>query len=322
MEKDGDSFLDWDWDLVAEEELRAIEAVYYSSAKKRRISSDLDADDPAPLHSRPSGRRLPDWGRADATESQCHGGHGGGVATAIADRPPSSCPTNGAWRVSPLRCPGNFKVRYPTMAYRGSIIYCRTAPEVEQASMELLNKIRSMKQCMDHVSLGFDIEWRPVFKRGEAPRKAAVMQICLENARCYVMHIIHSGIPPGLKCLLEDTVSVKVGVCIANDAWKMTNDYNVCVEPLEDLSSLANLKLGGVPKRWSLASLTEMITCKQLEKPKKIRMGNWEADVLSKEQLQYAATDAFVSWHLYQQILKGFPDAKYETKNVEKVKKN
>ncbi|XP_065023110.1 3'-5' exonuclease-like isoform X4 [Musa acuminata AAA Group] len=303
MEKDGDSFLDWDWDLVAEEELRAIEGVYYSSAKKRRISSDLDADDPAPLHSRPSGRRLPDWGRADATESQCHGGHGGGVATAIADRPPSSCPTNGAWRVSPLRCPGNFKVRYPTMAYRGSIIYCRTAPEVEQASMELLNKIRSMKQC-------------------EAPRKAAVMQICLENARCYVMHIIHSGIPPGLKCLLEDTVSVKVGVCIANDAWKMTNDYNVCVEPLEDLSSLANLKLGGVPKRWSLASLTEMITCKQLEKPKKIRMGNWEADVLSKEQLQYAATDAFVSWHLYQQILKGFPDAKYETKNVEKVKKN
>ncbi|XP_064982233.1 3'-5' exonuclease-like isoform X5 [Musa acuminata AAA Group] len=262
MEKDGDSFLDWDWDFVAEEELRAIEGVYYSSAKKRRISSDLDADDPAPLHSRPSGRRLPDWGRADATESQCHGGHSGGVATAIADRPPSSCPTNGAWRVSPLRCPG------------------------------------------------------------EAPRKAAVMQICLENARCYVMHIIHSGIPPGLKCLLEDTVSVKVGVCIANDAWKMTNDYNVCVEPLEDLSSLANLKLGGVPKRWSLASLTEMITCKQLEKPKKIRMGNWEADVLSKEQLQYAATDAFVSWHLYQQILKGFPDAKYETKNVEKVKKN
>ena len=31
-------------------------------------------------------------------------------------------------------------------------------------------------------------------------------------------------------------------------------------------------------------------------------MGNWEADVLSKEQLQYAATDAFASWLLYQVI--------------------
>lgn len=109
MEKDGDSFVDWDWDPVAEEELRAIEGVYYSSANKRRISSDLDADDPAPLHSRPSGRRLPDWGRTDFTESQCHGGHGGGVARAIADRLSSSCPTNGAWRVSPLRCPGWFR---------------------------------------------------------------------------------------------------------------------------------------------------------------------------------------------------------------------
>lgn len=38
----------------------------------------------------------------------------------------------------------------------------------------------------------------------------------------------------------------------------------------------------------------------QLPKPGKIRLGNWEADSLSIEQLQYAATDAFTSWYLYQ----------------------
>lgn len=38
----------------------------------------------------------------------------------------------------------------------------------------------------------------------------------------------------------------------------------------------------------------------QLQKPNRIRLGNWEVDVLSKEQLQYAATDAFASWQLYQ----------------------
>jgi werner syndrome-like exonuclease len=38
----------------------------------------------------------------------------------------------------------------------------------------------------------------------------------------------------------------------------------------------------------------------QLEKPSKIRMGNWETDILRKEQLQYAATDAFASWFLYE----------------------
>ena len=38
----------------------------------------------------------------------------------------------------------------------------------------------------------------------------------------------------------------------------------------------------------------------QLPKPKGIRMGNWEANVLSKAQLEYAATDAFASWYLYE----------------------
>lgn len=38
----------------------------------------------------------------------------------------------------------------------------------------------------------------------------------------------------------------------------------------------------------------------QLKKPSKIRMGNWETPILSKEQLEYAATDAFASWFLYQ----------------------
>ncbi|KAL0382804.1 UNVERIFIED_CONTAM: Werner Syndrome-like exonuclease [Sesamum calycinum] len=45
----------------------------------------------------------------------------------------------------------------------------------------------------------------------------------------------------------------------------------------------------------------------QLPKPKKIRLGNWEVAVLSQEQLNYAATDAYVSWYLYQ-VLKNLPD--------------
>lgn len=40
----------------------------------------------------------------------------------------------------------------------------------------------------------------------------------------------------------------------------------------------------------------------QLRKPNKIKLGNWEANFLSKEQLDYAATDAFASWYLYQVI--------------------
>lgn len=44
----------------------------------------------------------------------------------------------------------------------------------------------------------------------------------------------------------------------------------------------------------------------QLPKPRKIRLGNWEAAFLSKEQLKYAATDAFASWHVYQVTMSRF----------------
>lgn len=193
------------------------------------------------------------------------------------------------------------------MNFGGHIVYSRTVTEVEKATAELLKIVETKKKEMGQAILGFDIEWRPTFRKGVSQGKAAVMQICGGNSHCYVMHIIHSGIPQNLQSLLEDPTSIKVGVGIANDAVKVFKDHSVSVKDLEDLSYLANQKLGGDAKKWGLGSLTEMLISKQLLKPNKIRLGNWEADVLSKAQLEYAATDAFASWYLYE-VLKSFPD--------------
>lgn len=66
------------------------------------------------------------------------------------------------------------------------------------------------------------------------------------------------------KCVLYCLAHAQVGVSIANDAIKVFHDHKVSVEALEDLSMLANQKLGGDPKRWSLGSLTEMLICKKV----------------------------------------------------------
>lgn len=207
-------------------------------------------------------------------------------------------------RYNPYNSQGEITMRYPEISFKGHIMYSRTAREAEKAAEELLTFVQTTKQNDGQVALGFDIEWKPTFKRGVAPGKAAVMQICGSNSRCNVIHIFHSGITQKLQSLLEDPAVVKVGVCIANDAYKVLQDYNVSVKSVEDLSDLANQKLGGPPRKWSLARLTETLICKQLPKPYKIRLGNWEAKVLSKEQSQYAAADAFVSWYLYQVLLR------------------
>lgn len=51
---------------------------------------------------------------------------------------------------------------------------------------------------------------------------------------------------------------------------------------------------------FQLLSILPSFLYLQLKKPKKIRLGNWETPVLSEAQLEYAATDAFASWYLYQ----------------------
>ncbi|OMO88544.1 hypothetical protein COLO4_20228 [Corchorus olitorius] len=138
---------------------------------------------------------------------------------------------------------------------------------------------------MGQVAVGFDIEWKPTFRRGNT---------------------------------FEELRMNKVGVAIGGDAVKVFTDYNVSVKAVEDLRYLANQKLKrdsyGKPscQQWGLASLTETLVCKELSKPKKIKLGNWELYPLSKEQLRYAATDAFASWHLHQ-VLKRLPDVVKDT---------
>ncbi|VFQ79261.1 unnamed protein product [Cuscuta campestris] len=276
-------FDDWDRPLT-DLELLEIEAAIQSAAAKQR-SSDKSSDAENVAN-----------GDETVTRTRCR-------------RLPDSLFSN-SFSLSPCRR-SVFKRKskmLPELAFRGRVVYCRTAAEAEKSAAELLNFIETKRKAQGEVSLGLDLEWKPSFRRGVAPGKAAVLQICGEMSRCYVFHICHSGIPQNLQTLLQSTTTVKVGSNIANDARKIFLDHNVSIRNLEDLSALANQKLDGAPKNWGLASLTESLLCKQLPKPSNLRLGNWDTPVLSKEHLSYAATDAFVSWHLYQ-VLKSLPDA-------------
>ncbi|KAI3934328.1 hypothetical protein MKW92_016826 [Papaver armeniacum] len=260
-----DAISEWERPF-SQEELDGIDAVIASVTPQITPPNDINR---VPLNN----RRLPNWGIHNCTNLSAGS---------------SSNPRNQG--ICSSLC-----LEYPEMKFPGRIVYSKTVSEVEKAAKELLEIIEVNKIYMEQVSLGFDIEWKPTFRKGGKTGKAAVMQICGDPGLCYVMHIHHSGIPPVLQSLLEDPTSVKVGVAIGGDAVKVFMDYNVCVKSLEDLSDLANIKLGGLPKMWGLRSLAETLVQEQIKKP-----GNWETYVLSKQQLDYAALDAFASWHLYQ----------------------
>lgn len=45
-------------------------------------------------------------------------------------------------------------------------MYSRTSIDVERDAAGILKKIYALKKLTEQVTLGFDVEWRPTFKKG------------------------------------------------------------------------------------------------------------------------------------------------------------
>lgn len=58
------------------------------------------------------------------------------------------------------------KMRYPAMTFKGHIVYSRTFSEVEKAADELLKFVETKNSDGNRAAIGFDVEWRPTFKKG------------------------------------------------------------------------------------------------------------------------------------------------------------
>lgn len=61
---------------------------------------------------------------------------------------------------------GNIKDTYHVLSFGGRISYSQTTEDVEKAAAELLKKINILKIKNVRVVVGFDIEWRPTFRKG------------------------------------------------------------------------------------------------------------------------------------------------------------
>lgn len=97
--------------------------------------------------------------------------------------------------------------------------------------------------------------------------------------------------------MLEDEDIIKVGVAPSGDANYLAKDYGVCVASTLDLRFLAaqsQCKAGG------LAKLSEEQLNVKLDKDWRIRCSDWEANVLNKAQISYAAKDAHVAIELFK----------------------
>ena len=192
-------------------------------------------------------------------------------------------------------------------------LYAVDAVSVAEACKALKSSLAALRAQGERV-LGFDIEWRPEFRKGVPQPKAATLQLATKNVAA-VFHLSRFPCitePPVAELLAEPGI-LKVGARALCDAEKLCRDYGengMEIRGVYELETLLN-KIGifKTPlKSTSLAKLCHIVLRRDLASPVQLRCSNWETPELSRAQLEYAATEAWASALIFTVLYRHSPE--------------
>ena len=148
----------------------------------------------------------------------------------------------------------------------------------------------------DNDLLGFDIETRPAFRKGQCYLPSLLQLAGREAVYLFQLRRLTDLRP--LFALLEDARLLKAGVSIRHDLAELQG-----LQPFEpagfcDLGKMAKAK--GF-RNTGLRPLAALLL--GLRVGKGAQVTNWARDQLTPRQITYAAIDAWVSRRLYQAVL-------------------
>lgn len=170
----------------------------------------------------------------------------------------------------------------PKAVFPGRIFVIQTEAEADKA----------VKYLSSQPVIGIDSETRPSFTKGQS-HKVALLQLSSDDC-CFLFRLNHTGLTNSLIDLLENPNVIKVGLSLRDDfmmlrkreAFKQCS----CIELQEYVQSF------GIQDK-SLQKIYGILFKEKISKSQ--RLSNWEADVLTEAQKQYAATDAWSCLKIY-----------------------
>jgi ribonuclease D len=162
--------------------------------------------------------------------------------------------------------------------------------------------ITEESQCAEAISilskepiLGFDTETRPAFKKGES-YPVCLLQLST-NDEAFLFRLNKIPLLQEVRDLLENENIIKTGVAIHDDIKGLKKLAPYEARGFIEIADLAK-KLG--IKKLGLRSLAAILFDKKLSKKNKLT--NWEKESLTEQQLNYAATDAWLSREIYLKL--------------------
>jgi ribonuclease D len=156
----------------------------------------------------------------------------------------------------------------------------------------------AIQQLSKEKVLGFDTETKPNFKKGKSnTNRVALLQLATGDL-VYLFRLNKMGFPSILSEFLANPETLKIGVAIHEDlnALKKIHPFND--SGFIDLQKMA--KQYGIDSM-SLKKLTAIVLNVRISKSQ--QLSNWETDILSPQQITYAATDAWLCREIYLSLM-------------------
>lgn len=145
--------------------------------------------------------------------------------------------------------------------------------------------------------LGVDTETKPAFRRGQN-HKVALLQVATRD-QCFLFRLNHLGMPQSLIKLLSNRMVPMVGLSWHDDIISLHRRAEFTPGWFIDIQDIIG-NLGIEDK--SLQKLYANLFGEKISKRQ--RLTNWEADVLTDKQKEYAAIDAWTCINLYDEIMR------------------
>ena len=174
----------------------------------------------------------------------------------------------------------------PKVVFPGRIIIIYTEDDARKT-------VAYLNRCS---VVGVDTETRPSFKKGKV-NSVALLQVATSDT-CFLFRLNRIGIPDFLEEFLQNDV-LKIGLSLRDDfnMLRRANNKDPRVGNWIELQDYVSRF--GIQEK-SLQKIYAILFGEKISKSQ--RLSNWEADVLTEAQQQYAATDAWATLRIYQKL--------------------
>ena len=155
----------------------------------------------------------------------------------------------------------------------------------------------AVEELKRHQIIGFDTETRPSFRKGQR-HKVALLQLSTEtDAYLFRLHYLSEYQP--VFDILSDPDIIKVGVAVNGDFKELKRLHDFEPQNFVELQRyVKEFKIENI----GLKKMAAIVLGGRISKRQ--QRSDWEANPLSEAQINYAATDAWVSLMIYKKLLK------------------